>query len=153
MPVTEILAFSNPVFSSYVFYSSVVIVKMMLMSLLTAAKRMASGTFVTQEDADIMFGKGKVKPAFGKENIEKVRRNHRNDLENIPPFVMLGLLYVLSQPAPSAALWHFRLFAAFRILHTVCYQGSIPQPSRAIAFVGGLGVCISMAAQLLLKAQ
>ena len=79
-------------------------------------------------------------------------RNHLNDLENIPPFLFLGLLYVLIKPTPFAAIWHFRAFAISRILHTICYQWAVPQPSRALCFAAGLGVCVSMAVHVIAKA-
>jgi len=153
MAPTEILSFNNPVFSSFVFYTTIVLLKMMVMSILTAYKRISSGTFVAQEDVDAFKGKGKGKPVFGNESVEKVRRNHLNDMENIPPFVMLGLLYVLSQPSPFTAILHFRIFAASRILHTICYQLAIPQPARGLTFGIGLAICVSMAVQLLSKAS
>ena len=80
-------------------------------------------------------------------------RNHLNDLENIPAFLFLGLLYVLVQPTASVALLHFRVFAASRVLHTICYQMALPQPSRGICFVVGLVVCLSMAVQIIMAAQ
>ena len=81
------------------------------------------------------------------------RRNHLNDLENIPVFLILGLLYVLTGPTYFAAVLHFRVFTASRILHTVAYQMALPQPSRAVCFVAGLAVCLSMAVQIMIKAS
>jgi len=81
--------------------------------------------------------------------VERVRRNHLNDLENIPAFLFLALLYVATQPSPWAALLHFRLFAGSRILHTLVYQLAVPQPARALCFAAGVGVCVSMAVQIL----
>ena len=49
-------------------------------------------------------------------------RNHLNDIENIIPFVLVGAFYVATQPTPSTALWHFRIFAASRFVHTIAYQ-------------------------------
>ncbi len=79
-------------------------------------------------------------------------RNHQNDLENIPAFVFLGLLYVLTQPDPIMAVWHFRLFAGSRLLHTICYQNGL-QPWRSLSFMVGTFALLSMAAQILLKAK
>jgi glutathione S-transferase len=73
-----------------------------------------------------------------------------NDLENIPLFVFLGLLYVATDPAASTALWHFRIFAASRFLHTITYQLAIPQPSRALSFMFGIAVIISLGVQILI---
>ena len=43
------------------------------------------------------------------ENVERVRRAHLNDMENILPFFCLGLLYIFTNPAVSTALLVFRL--------------------------------------------
>ena len=48
-------------------------------------------------------------------------RAHLNDLENIVPFLGIGLLYSLSGPDLSTAILHFRLFVGARIYHTVAY--------------------------------
>jgi glutathione S-transferase len=50
------------------------------------------------------------------------RRNHLNDLENIPPFVLIGLMYTLTDPDEDVAIWHFRIFTASRFLHMIAYQ-------------------------------
>ena len=44
------------------------------------------------------------------EDVERVRRAHLNDLENILPFFCLGLLYIFTNPAPSTAVLVFRLY-------------------------------------------
>ena len=80
-------------------------------------------------------------------------RIHQNDLENVIPFVLIGLLYVLCGPSISTATLHFQLFAAFRILHTIVYLNVIPQPARAICFFVNLGVNISMLITVLQRAS
>ena len=55
-------------------------------------------------------------------DVERVRRNHLNDIENIVPFVLVGLLYVGTNPDRDTALWHFRIFFVSRVLHTLTYQ-------------------------------
>ena len=77
-------------------------------------------------------------------------RNHLNDLENIPAFLFLGVLYVLTNPSQFAAVWHFRVFVCSRFFHTVAYQAPLPQPARALSFGAGLAVCASMAVQILM---
>ncbi|GAB5573583.1 microsomal glutathione S-transferase 1 isoform X2 [Prionailurus iriomotensis] len=76
-------------------------------------------------------------------------RAHLNDLENIVPFLGIGLLYSLSGPDLSTAILHFRLFVGARIYHTVAYLTPLPQPNRALAFFLGYGVTFSMAYRLL----
>lgn len=76
-------------------------------------------------------------------------RCHHNDLENIIPFVIVGLLYALTGPELSVALLHFRIFAGARIFHTIAYIGALPQPSRALSWVLGMLVTFSMAYRVL----
>jgi glutathione S-transferase len=76
-------------------------------------------------------------------------RAHLNDLENIVPFLGIGLLYSLSGPDLSTALLHFRLFVGARIYHTIAYLTPFPQPNRGLAFFVGFGVTFSMAYRLL----
>ena len=73
-------------------------------------------------------------------------------MENIIPFVLLGLVYVLTNPAMSTALLHFRIFTASRVIHTLAYQIPIPQPSRALSFFVGFFVNVSMVVQILMYA-
>jgi len=122
---------------------------MFFLALFTSVKRMLKGVFANPEDVK-GFSPGKDKrPILDDSGVERVRRNHLNDLENIPAFLFLALLYVATQPTPWAALMHFRLFAFSRILHTLVYQLAVPQPARALCFTTGLGVCVSMAVQIL----
>ena len=77
-------------------------------------------------------------PEIVRDNIERVRRAHRNDLENVLPFFGVGLLYLLTRPSLGAARVYFIGFLVARVLHSVFYVASL-QPHRTIAFaVGGL---------------
>jgi len=143
----QLFTLSNPVFKSYAFYGTIVLVKMMMMSLLTSARRFQHGIFANTEDAK-WRPDGKKKVSLDNENVERVRRNHLNDLENIPAFLLLGLLYVAINPSLNVALWHFRVFAASRILHTIIYQVGV-QPYRAFIFTIGVATCMSMAYQII----
>jgi len=76
-------------------------------------------------------------------------RCHRNDLENVLPFVLIGLLYVLTSPSVTVATWHFRAFGCFRLLHSLFYLSATPQPSRGLCFMVGFIVNVSMAVQVI----
>lgn len=79
-------------------------------------------------------------------------RCHQNDLENVIPFVIIGLLYAATSPELSSALLHFRLFAGARIFHTIAYICALPQPSRALSWMVGMLVTFSMAYKVLTAA-
>merc|ERR1712002_1102347 len=78
------------------------------------------------------------------ENVERVRRAHQNDIENVVPFLILGFIYIFTNPALSTALLVFRLFVGARILHTIVYLLIIPQPARALTFFVNVGVNLFM---------
>ena len=67
-----------------------------------------------------------------------------NDLENIPVFLIIGLLYVLTSPWSFLAVNLIRAFAVSRIIHTVVYAIIQMQPARAITFMTGLAVTVYM---------
>ena len=79
--------------------------------------------------------------------ISFVFRNHLNDLENIPAFIMTAILYTMTGPAPQMALWHFRIFAASRITHMIVFQLAGPQPIRGSMFMTGVLCTMSMLVQ------
>lgn len=78
--------------------------------------------------------------------VERSRRAHQNDLENILPFIPLSMLWLLTSPSHTlfaTLLWSF--FGA-RVLYTVCYFRGL-QPWRSIAF--GVAMLIMFAIGLM----
>ena len=132
----SVVSLSNPIFASYVFYATLCTLKMLIMSFLTARVRIGSKIFAAPEDG-AMYG---IKPRRD-ESVERIRRAHRNDLENIIPFLILGFFYTLTSPAYATALLCFRVFTIARFIHTFVYAiVVIPQPARALAFFAGMAV-------------
>ncbi|XP_019721779.1 microsomal glutathione S-transferase 1 [Hippocampus comes] len=135
----------DEVFKAFSTYALIVILKMMLMSPLTTFYRFRKGSFATEEDVAFKPAEERKKLLRTHPDVERVRRCHLNDLENVLPFVLVGLFYALSGPELPAALLHFRIFAGSRIFHTISYVGAFPQPCRALSFLVGLAATISMA--------
>lgn len=80
-----------------------------------------------------------------------VCRAHLNDLENIPAFIFIGGLYILTNPATAAATWLMRVYTGSRILHTLVYAVyPVPQPARAISWGIGYGITFYMAGKVAL---
>ncbi|XP_064011665.1 microsomal glutathione S-transferase 1 [Pogoniulus pusillus] len=146
--LTQLL--DNEAFRAYATYATIVLLKMMLMSLITAYFRVTRKAFANPEDA-VSHGKGESAKKYLRTDpdVERVRRGHLNDLENIVPFLGIGLLYALSGPELSTALMHFRIFAGARIFHTLAYLIPLPQPSRGLSWAVGYAVTISMAYKVL----
>ncbi|KAJ8958615.1 hypothetical protein NQ318_016336 [Aromia moschata] len=131
----------NPLFGVYSFYASILVLKMMFMSILTGMTRINNKAFVNPEDAKAMKGKVKVD-----ENVERIRRAHQNDLENIPIFLFVSFIYVLTNPSVGLATYLIRSFTIARILHTIVYAIIvIPQPARGLSFGVGLFITGYMA--------
>ncbi|EDX01732.1 microsomal glutathione S-transferase 1 [Drosophila yakuba] len=127
-----LLSKSNPVMGCYMFWTSLLVLKMLVMSLLTARQRMKTKTYANPEDLRLSRSP---EVRFGDPNVERVRRAHRNDLENILPFLLMSLVYIASGPNPLTARLLIRIGASARLLHTVVYAIiPVPQPARSLAF-------------------
>ncbi|KAI5617910.1 microsomal glutathione S-transferase 1.2 [Silurus asotus] len=140
----------SEVFLAFSTYATIVILKMMFMSFLTAYFRFTRKAFANDEDVRMAKSpEEKKKMLRVNEDVERVRRCHLNDLENIIPFVIIGLLYTLTGPELSSAVLHFRLFVGSRFVHTVAYVMALPQPSRGLSWLVGMVVTLCMAYQVL----
>ncbi|KAF7693936.1 microsomal glutathione S-transferase 1-like [Silurus meridionalis] len=140
----------SEVFLAFSTYATIVILKMMFMSFLTAYFRFTRKAFANDEDVrTAKTPEEKKKMLRVNEDVERVRRCHLNDLENIIPFVIIGLLYTLTGPELSSAVLHFRLFVGSRFVHTVAYVLALPQPSRGLSWLVGMVVTLCMAYQVL----
>jgi len=137
----------NPVFASYAFYGASVVLKLVALGPLTSFHRVTKRVFACTEDTKA-FGAKKI--ITDDPTVERLRRNHLNDLENIPAFLFLGLLYIATKPSLNVAVWHFRLFAVSRIIHTIAYQLAL-QPARVLAFGVGIAVIVSLGVQVILS--
>ncbi|XP_068892970.1 microsomal glutathione S-transferase 1-like [Tenebrio molitor] len=137
----------NPVFRCYLFYTAILTLKMMFMSLLTIRQRVMNNSFVSEEDA--MYLKGMVSRT--NEQVERVRRGHRNDMENIYLFFIIGFAYIWTDPSPFWANLLFLVFTVTRIVHTCVYTVVImPQPIRGRAWLIGFLITGYMAVRTLL---
>ncbi|XP_061389395.1 microsomal glutathione S-transferase 1 [Musca vetustissima] len=149
MSALDLLTFDNAVFKAYIFWSAVLVVKMMFMSLLTAMQRFRTKTFANPEDC--MSKKDKV--TYDNPYVERVRRAHLNDMENIIPFFAAGFFYVMTNPSAFLAINLFRAVAIARIVHTLVYAVVVvPQPARAISFFVAFLATVYMAVQVIIYA-
>ncbi|MBC7474793.1 MAG: MAPEG family protein [Candidatus Sericytochromatia bacterium] len=57
----------------------------------------------------------------------------KNDLENIPMFLFLALVYVMTNCWDRGSLIYFSIFTFARIMHSVCFLKAI-QPWRSIFY-------------------
>lgn len=139
----------SEVFLAFSTYATIVVLKMMLMSPLTAFYRFTRGSFANEEDVRGKPEAEQKKLLRVNADVERVRRCHLNDLENVVPFVLIGLLYSLTGPDLPTALLYFRVFVGSRIFHTVAYVTPLPQPCRALSWMAGMVVTFCMAYRVL----
>ena len=75
--------------------------------------------FANPED---VAGQEKAKVNFANEGVERVRRCHQNDIENIFPFVFLSGIYIVAvAPSLFAAKCVFYGFTVSRLVHSFVY--------------------------------
>ncbi len=139
---------TNPAFAAYSIACSILVFKMILTGLLTAATRSRVKQFLNPEDARVLGGSSAVAEHA---DVQRLLRMHRNDLENILPFFTVGLIFVLMGAPGRAAAIYFYTFTAARIVHSITYLLQL-QPWRTVAFVVGLLCVVGMLVQILMAA-
>jgi uncharacterized MAPEG superfamily protein len=126
----------NPAFRIYAICVAILGVKMLASAVYTGTRRQKVGGFINPEDAKRF---GELGATAGREEAPEVAhalRIQRNDLENIPLFFAVGLIYVLTGASPTGALVLCGIFTAARVVHTFAYTWRL-QPARAICFATG----------------
>uniref|UniRef100_A0A8D0HDD9 Prostaglandin E synthase n=1 Tax=Sphenodon punctatus TaxID=8508 RepID=A0A8D0HDD9_SPHPU len=136
----------SEVFASFIFYSTVLIIKMYVLAIITGQVRLRKKAFANPEDA---LRNGGLQYHREDPDVERCRRAHRNDMENIFPFLFLGAIYSLLDPHPVVARIHFIIFCVGRIIHTVAYLLKLKAPTRSVAYSVAQLPCFSMALQIL----
>ncbi|XP_045185427.2 microsomal glutathione S-transferase 1-like [Mercenaria mercenaria] len=136
----------NDILQCLFFWAGIVLLKTIFMSLLTSINRISKQVFTTPEDYAMV---GKDVSVATDPYIERIRSCHRNDLENVIPFILIGVLYMLVVPKAQWACTYFRVFGISRLIHTVVYLMKVPQPARALSFAVGLTVNFMMVVSVL----
>lgn len=149
------LTLQNPVFATYVVAACIMILKAVAMSWLTVVRMMgANAGFRSPEDAkktplNPNPRPGQVGP---NESVDRIRRIHLNDLENIPFFLVAGLLYVTTAPDLVLAQWLFYGYVVSRLLHFIAYLSAQIHEVRATLWTVGSVILIYMTVATLVKA-
>jgi glutathione S-transferase len=123
----------------------VLFVKMYANSVVQGLTRFRTRSFAWPEDA-AMFRDARVVER-DPEMVERAARCWRNDLENIPIYLFLGLGFVLAGGLPWWAALYFTVFTLARIAHTFCYLRGL-QPWRNVAYQVGVLVCFALAVHI-----
>ena len=121
------------------------VLKMIALANYTSFLRLRRRVYATPEDYAM---RAATPPARPDEDIERVRRAHRNDLENILPFFVVGFFYLMTHPSMLAAQIYGIGYLLVRTLHSIFYIRSM-QPHRTIAFTAGSVLTLAMLVQTL----
>lgn len=149
------LTLQNPVFATYVVAACIMILKAVAMSWLTVVRMMsANAGFRSPEDAKKTPLNPNPKPGQvgPNESVDRIRRIHLNDLENIPFFLVAGLLYVTTAPDLVLAQWLFYGYVVSRLLHFIAYLTAQIHEVRATLWTVGSVILIYMTVATLVKA-
>lgn len=136
----------QPPIQLFMVCAAVLTIKMVLTANATGLLRVVRGVYISPEDYELVG----TRPLGPDEQIERIRRAHRNDLENILPFLAVGFLYALTGPSYRLAWWLFVPFTVARVLHTIFYAFGL-QPWRTIAFEVGNFTLAATAILLLMR--
>jgi uncharacterized MAPEG superfamily protein len=139
----------NEAFNIYLLSVAALAFNVWFLLTVLAVRRGKAKSFVNPEDAKAFKGEAVTQDAAP---VERAKAAHRNALENIPLFAILGLLYVNTGGSASAALAYFVTFVVARWLHSIFYLAGL-QPWRSIAFFVSLLVNIGLSVQLVVAAM
>ncbi len=140
----------NPAFRTYATCVAILVIKMIASAVYTASQRSLVKGYVNPEDAAVAGGPGVTAADTEQSEVARALRIQRNDLENIPLFFAIGLVYVLLGASPLGATAYFWTFTIARILHTLAYIRNM-QPARAICWGIGVLSLIGMSVTILWK--
>jgi uncharacterized MAPEG superfamily protein len=139
---------SFPALPAYAVALVALFLKTTLTSVVQVVSRVRAGVFPIAEDARLM---GRTPADAEAPFVRRCANVWRNDTENLPLFMALGLTFVLLGASAQAGLIYFSLYVALRYVHTIVFLCGL-QPWRAVFYLLGLSVCWAIAAQVALLA-
>lgn len=128
--MTSLIWLHDPAFKLYAICAVILVVKMYGVGVFTVITRGRTNTTLNREDAPLL--KRQLQDQEHPD-VARVLRAHRNDLENIPAFLALGLIAVLAGIPLLGAQICFIAFTVGRVLHTFMYLNAL-QPWRTLSF-------------------
>ena len=133
---------ADPNLRTLVQVDTLLIMGLILMSNYTSVLRVTRSVYANPEDyiqKRLAVPEPSSTSIVGGDSIARSRRMHLNHLENVLPFLVLSLLYALTEPAHalfSGLLWSFLIA---RVIYTGFYASRL-QPHRTVAYAVGLVV-------------
>ncbi len=149
------LGLQNPVFATYVIAATIMILKAASMSWLTVVRMMQEkGGYRAPED----LRKTPLNPypdprqLLPNERVERIRRIQMNDLENLPFFLVAGLLFVFTDPSLLWARLLLYGYVVSRLLHFAAYFTAQTHDMRATLWTIGSLILIGITGWTLIVA-
>lgn len=142
------LSFDDPVFVTYAVAALLCVLKVMGQGWMTVLRMMKTDAgLVSPEDLRKTPFNPDPRPEQLDLNdyVDRSRRMHRNDLENIPAFWIAGLVMVLAGPPLWLASVLMYGFVAARFAHSVAYATRQNHEVRAVFYSVGSVIVIVMA--------
>jgi glutathione S-transferase len=151
----NLLNMENPIFEVYAIAAAIMVMKVMLQGWMTVYRMLNSNSgLASPEDLQ----KGLINKDPNPEQLEvndyvdRSRRMHRNDLENILAFLAAGLLFVAADPDLWVAQVLMYGFVLARLAHFTAYVTKQTHEIRATFYTIGSMIVIYMAIHVLWSA-
>ncbi len=151
----DTVSLHNPVFATYAIAATLMILKAVSMSWLTVVRMLqVNGGFRSPEDIKNtpLNRNPNPKQLAPDERVERIRRIHLNDLENLPFFLVAGFLFVLTEPSLLLARWLLYGYVVSRLLHFAAYVTARTHDTRATLWTIGSVILIFMTCRTLVVA-
>lgn len=149
------LDFSNPAFHVYAICAALAVLKIMGQGWMTVYRMTKSNSGLASPE-DLRAGPLNKDPRPEQlelnDYVDRSRRMHRNDLENIPAFLAIGLLFAMTAPPPLVAHITMYGFVLARAFHTLAYATRQSHEVRATFYTIGSLAVIYMAVHVLVFA-
>lgn len=140
---------ASPQFKLYAICTVILSLQMLVLGAMTAAKRANRKGYLNPEDKSVAMKDAALVEGGEHPDVARVIRAHRNLLESLPIFFILGLLCVLVGVAPLGAQICFGAFTGARVLHSIVYLKAM-QPWRTMFFAIGALSLIAMMVQIMI---
>jgi uncharacterized MAPEG superfamily protein len=122
-----------PLMRLYALTTIVLALKMFAISIVQGRARTKANAFANPEDAALFHGATVPQEVIG---VQRAAKAWLNDLENIPIFLILALIYAIAGLSANMFIVYCGVFTLARILHTFFYLNAM-QPGRTIAYTIG----------------
>lgn len=131
----------------FAFWGMVLALKVFSILLIVIRQRLQKKVVANPEDLGSLKG-GKV--LYNDPDVERARRAHLNDLENIPLWYIVTYFWLTTGPSVWLAGMLIRSFVMARIVHTIVYAIVPQQPLRGLSFFVGVSITLYQAISTML---